>query len=134
MTAPFICFRVVTRGDYRQLVHNNVRKHLKVCSALGLRNYIIEVVTEKGLGLDNYNHPKVIETIIPIEYEPKNGAIFKARALEYCLEDSHNRLADNDWIVHLDEETVMTEASVCGIVNFVCLGTHDFGQGLITYA
>ncbi|CAG2172902.1 unnamed protein product [Oppiella nova] len=134
LTAPFICFRVVTRGDYRQLVRNNVRKHLNVCSAVGLRNYIVEVVTEKGLGLGDCNHPKVVETVLPIQYRPKSGAIFKARVLQYCLERRHNRLADNDWIVHLDEETVMTEASVCGIMNFVCDGTHDFGQGLITYA
>ncbi|CAG2174548.1 unnamed protein product, partial [Oppiella nova] len=134
LTAPFICFRGVTRGDYRQLVRNNVGKHLKVCSAVGLRNYCIEVVTEKGLGLDRYNHPKVIETIVPVQYTPANGAIFKARALQYGLEAGHNRLAADDWIVHLDEETVMTEASVAGIVNFVCDGRHDFGQGVITYA
>ncbi|GMR44622.1 hypothetical protein PMAYCL1PPCAC_14817, partial [Pristionchus mayeri] len=39
-----------------------------------------------------------------------------------------------DWIVHLDEETLLTRNSVCGIVNFVSDGVHDFGQGVITYA
>jgi len=36
--------------------------------------------------------------------------------------------------VHLDEETILTEGSVNGIVNFVCDGRHKFGQGVITYA
>ena len=37
-------------------------------------------------------------------------------------------------MVHLDEETILTEGSVNGIVNFVCDGKHQFGQGMITYA
>ncbi|CAG2120286.1 unnamed protein product, partial [Medioppia subpectinata] len=54
------------------------------------------------------------------------------RTLQYRLDT--NDLADTDWIVHSDEETVMTEQSVREIVNFVADGRHDFGQGLITYA
>ncbi|PSN37675.1 Beta-1 [Blattella germanica] len=49
-------------------------------------------------------------------------------------EDGVNILADTDWIVHLDEETLLTENSVRGILNFVLDGKHHFGQGLITYA
>ena len=44
-----------------------------------------------------------------------------------------NTLKDTDWIVHLDEETILTEGSVKGIVNFICEGQHQFGQGVITY-
>jgi len=40
----------------------------------------------------------------------------------------------NDWIVHLDEETLLTENSVHGILNFVSNGSRDFGQGLVVYA
>ncbi len=45
-----------------------------------------------------------------------------------------NVLGDEDWIVHLDEETLLTESSVRGIMNFITEGQHSFGQGLITYA
>ena len=45
-----------------------------------------------------------------------------------------SRLSDDDWVVHLDEETLLTENSVRGILNFVSDGRHDFGQGLVTYA
>lgn len=45
-----------------------------------------------------------------------------------------NVLADQDWIVHLDEETVLTDNAVRGILNFVFDGKYSFGQGLITYA
>lgn len=58
----------------------------------------------------------------------------QARALQYCLEADVNILGDNDWIVHLDEETLLTSRSIHGIMNFVSDGRHQFGQGLITYA
>ena len=44
-----------------------------------------------------------------------------------------NMLKDDDWIVHLDEETNLTEDSVIGIMNFISEGKHEFGQGVITY-
>ena len=45
-----------------------------------------------------------------------------------------NELKCDDWIVHLDEETLLTESCVNGIVNFIREGKYDFGQGVITYA
>ena len=33
--------------------------------------------------------------------------------------------------MHLDEETLLTEASVRGILNFITAGKHSFGQGKI---
>lgn len=43
-------------------------------------------------------------------------------------------MKDEDWIVHLDEETILTVNSIKGIINFVISGKHQFGQGMITYA
>ncbi|XP_063233132.1 beta-1,4-mannosyltransferase egh [Bacillus rossius redtenbacheri] len=130
--APFICIRIVTRGDYPQLVKANVSRNMATCTQAGLENFIIEVVTDKSLGLPERR--RVREVVVPPRYRPKSGALFKARALQYCLEDGVNILADSDWIVHLDEETLLTENSVRGILNFVLDGKHHFGQGLITYA
>ncbi|CAH0396223.1 unnamed protein product [Bemisia tabaci] len=113
LLAPFICIRIVTRGDYPQLVRANV-------------------VTDKAIGLPSHN--RVRETVVPPHYRTKSGALYKARALQYCLEEGVNMLSDSDWIVHLDEETLLTENSVRGILNFVISGRHHFGQGLITYA
>ena len=44
-----------------------------------------------------------------------------------------NILSDEDWIVHLDEETILTEDSVKGVFNFAAKGQFQFGQGVITY-
>lgn len=132
LLAPFLCIRIVTRGDYPKLVRANVTRNMTLCTEAGLENFIIEVVTDKAVGLTP--HRRVREVVVPPSYRPKSGALFKARALQYCLEDGVNILADTDWIVHLDEETLLTENSVRGILNFVLDGKHHFGQGLITYA
>jgi len=124
---------VVTRGDYPQLVKNNVLKNIETCLKSGLENFIVDVVTDKPLNLEPINR-RVREVVVPKVYKPKSGALFKARALQYCLEDGVNYLSDTDWIVHLDEETLLTENSVRGVLNFVLDGKHQFGQGLITYA
>jgi len=99
---------------------------------LGLENFIIEVVTDKSVGLPV--HRRIREVVVPKSYKTKTGALFKSRALQFCLEDNVNILADCDWIVHLDEETLLTENSIRGVLNFVLDGKHQFGQGLITYA
>ena len=132
LLAPFICIRVVTRGDFPNLVKDNVSRNLNMCIDVGMENFMIEVVTDKAINLSK--HRRVREVVVPAEYKTKTGALFKARALQYCLEDNVNILADTDWIVHLDEETLLTENSVRGILNFVLDGQHQFGQGLITYA
>uniref|UniRef100_A0A182IWH4 Glycosyltransferase 2-like domain-containing protein n=1 Tax=Anopheles atroparvus TaxID=41427 RepID=A0A182IWH4_ANOAO len=132
LLAPFICIRIVTRGDYSELVKSNVLRNMNTCLDTGLENFLIEVVTDKPIGLPK--HRRTREIVVPKEYQTKSGALFKARALQYCLEDSVNVLNNTDWVVHLDEETLLTENSVRGIINFVLDGKHPFGQGLITYA
>lgn len=132
LLAPFICIRVVTRGDYPQLVRNNVARNLSKCAEAGLENFQIEVVSDKPMELAS--HRRLRQVVVPPSYKTSSGALFKARALQYCLENSVNELAGHDWIVHLDEETLLTDNSIRGILNFVLDGKHQFGQGLITYA
>ena len=124
---------MVTRGDFPELVRNNVQRNVNICLNAGLENFVVEVVTDKSVNLPT-SSSRVREVVIPPDYKTRSGALFKARALQYCLEDDVNVLNDQDWIVHMDEETLLTDGSVNGIVNFVCDGQHQFGQGLITYA
>ena len=145
---------MVTKGDYPELVRNNVQRNVNTCLDVGLENFFLQVATDKSISLSSSKHAH--ELVVPDAYQTKSGAMFKARALQYCLEDKviqtkivvfvlintkHcvffpkvNQLGDNDWIVHLDEETILTPSSVKGIINFVTSGKHQFGQGMITYA
>ncbi|GMT22721.1 hypothetical protein PFISCL1PPCAC_14018, partial [Pristionchus fissidentatus] len=132
LLSPFVCFRVVTRGLYPRLVKENIILNMETCKNAGMANFMFEIVTDNRLNLPAMQ--LVREIVVPPSYETKSGALFKARALQYCLEEEVNRLQDSDWVVHLDEETLLTTNSVCGILNFVEDGKHQFGQGVITYA
>nr|CAG4651019.1 EOG090X07AI [Simocephalus serrulatus] len=130
--SPFLCFRVVTKGDFPELVRNNIQRNVETCQEAGLENFLLEVVTDKSIHLVTSKF--VREVVVPEDYVTKSGALYKARALQYCLEKEVNVLSDEDWIVHLDEETLLTVGCLKGIVNFVCEGKYQFGQGVITYA
>ncbi|CAI2348406.1 unnamed protein product [Caenorhabditis sp. 36 PRJEB53466] len=132
LLSPFVCFRVVTKGNFPLLVKENIETNMKTCFEAGMENFIFEVVTDKAINLPS--NPRVREVVVPTAYRTKSGAKFKARALQYCLEDDVNILQPTDWIVHLDEETLLTTNAICGILNFCEDGKHQFGQGVITYA
>lgn len=132
LISPVICFRVVTRGDYPELIKLNLQRNLKTCFDAGLEHFFIEVVSDKVLNLKP--HRRVRELVVPESYKTSSEALYKSRALQFCLEPTNNLLADDDWIVHLDEETLLTVNSIKGILNFAMDGQHQLGQGLITYA
>lgn len=132
MSLPFICFRVVTKGKYPHLVNRTAEKNIKTCQEVGLHHYQFEIVTDSSIGLPNDSC--IREVVVPSTYSTTNGSLNKARALQFSLEEEVNILSDNDWIVHLDEETVLTESSVIGIANFIHENIYSFGQGVIIYS
>lgn len=131
VATPVICFRVVTKGDFPQLVRSNISTNLKICQEAGLEHFTFEVVTDKSVSL--VTSKRVREVVVPDDYVTKSGALYKSRALQYCLEKEVNVLNDEDWIVHLDEETLLTIGCLKGIENFIYEGKYQFGQGVITY-
>lgn len=76
---------MVTRGDYPELVRNNVQRNINTCLDTGLENFTVEVVSEKSIFLTSSLHCH--EVIVPENYKTRSGAMFKARALQYCIED-----------------------------------------------
>ncbi|XP_074592913.1 beta-1,4-mannosyltransferase egh-like [Brevipalpus obovatus] len=131
--APSLCFRIVTRGYYPDLVSRNVLRNLEMCLQEKLGDFAIEVITDNPIdGL--LEHSKVKEFVVPSEYQTCKGSLFKSRALQYALEKDTRLLKDYDYIVHLDEETLLTRNSIHGILNFTTDGKHPIGQGVITYA
>jgi egghead protein (zeste-white 4 protein) len=134
LLGPQIRIRVVTRGDYPELVRTNVKRNLETCAKVGLNNFQIEIVTDKPISISGLPTNMVREVVVPNDYRTKTGALYKSRALQYALEPDVNQLSSEDYIVHLDEETLLTENSVRGILNFVHANEYDIGQGLITYA
>ncbi|KAL4226308.1 Glycosyl transferase group 2 [Mactra antiquata] len=132
-SAPFLCFRTVTRGDYPDYVRRNAIANRDKCLKLGIKNFIIEIVSDKDINVPD-TEDMIREIVVPKSYTTKNNTLYKARALNYCLEGHVNTLASNDWIVHLDEETLVTDSSLHGILHFITETDADIGQGPISYA
>lgn len=90
-------------------------------------NYIIEAVTDMPVsaGADNY-------IVVPPDYRTRKGAKYKARALHYA---TRNRKAGkHTWLVHMDEESVITAEALRGIAKFIGNGSIlRIGQGEIQY-
>ncbi|CEL99845.1 unnamed protein product [Vitrella brassicaformis CCMP3155] len=139
-----ICFRVVTRGDSRELVRQICQTNKRLLMSLSQEDKLrtrwrIEVVTDKPIGIREVlqDYTNIREIVVPTEFKSAHNTKYKARALHYANEASD--LGPNDWIVHLDEETLLAESSVIGIIRHV--NEHTFldahkkriGQGVIVY-
>ena len=131
LDVPFICFRVVTKGSYPKLVRDNTYQNIELCRKVGLKSFKFEIVTDNTINIKKERD--ICETIVPDSYKTKNGSLYKARALQYSLESKVNGLSNNDWVVHLDEETRLTNDVIFGILDFMKTSA-DVGQGVIVYA
>src|SRR3712207_3004260 len=98
--------------------------------------YVIEVVIEEVARLDLLPAGEDISYIVvPKVYQTPNRSLYKARALQYALENS--TIPDDAWLVHLDEETQPTRSGIKGIARMIAeeevSGKLRVGQGAILY-
>lgn len=130
--SPFICFRLVTKGTNVNLIKSNVKRNLATCESISLNNCLFEIITENDINFEK--HMRIREVVVPESYITVNRSTGKARCLQYSLLEEINVLSYNDWVVHLDEETVLTDSALIGILNFINEEQYFIGQGVITYA
>lgn len=126
-----ICFRVVTRGTFPDLVKTNLDINMSILKQYPGLKYTYEIVTDISIGLGNVKKSHVYEVVVPNGYVTKNNARYKARALQYAIESNVSRLEDEDLIVHLDEESLLTKSCVDGIIDFGKANKHHIGQGWV---
>ncbi len=137
----------VTKGVNQEALYRAVKEAQWV---LDLNNvsYIIEVVSDDQIAEEKRivatNGP-VYYYVVPDGYQTKTKVKYKARALQYLLEKRTSRLMvqkewniNNVWVLHLDEESVLTQQAVMGIGNFIKKHSlHNsegaIGQGEILY-
>lgn len=90
--------------------------------------YRIEAITDMpvNVGADDYH-------LVPKDYCTTHGAKYKARALHYATE--RRQFNRDTWVLHLDEESVITEQLVHGIAKFLSSTDNiiTIGQGEIKY-
>jgi egghead protein (zeste-white 4 protein) len=138
--ASTLYFRYVTRGQNPKLVADNVERAYHLLQRILPNQWVVEVVTDIAFSLA-IDDPRVKMIVVPDNYETANGTRFKARSLHYAL--SVSTAQDEDWIIHLDEETRFDEETVRAIYHFavgecraVMAGKRPYariGQGVILY-
>ena len=121
----------VSRGDNEVALRRAITASRLILEDMGV-NYKIEAITDMDVevGAD-------INVRVPDNYQTEKGAKFKARALHYAINFRHqlDRFTRDDWILHLDEESLVTPEVVRGIAAYIepDNAIYSIGQGEIKY-
>jgi hypothetical protein len=135
----------VSRGNQPEVLHRATSQTRAVLDEYGV-DYTLEVVTDMEIAEENRlvsAGGNVLYYVVPADYQTPRGARYKARALQYLLEQRTIRLEgseewQNVWVLHMDEESLATPECVYGIHEFI--NKYDLkktagaiGQGEILY-
>jgi beta-1,4-mannosyltransferase len=126
---PTLYIRYVTRGNNQKIIEESVNSTLAITEKYD--NIIIEVATDCDVLSQEVKDRGVIELTVPDDYETEHETIYKARALQYALE--HSNAKSDDFILHMDEESHLTERALMGIYQHMYQKPDNIGQGMITY-
>lgn len=94
-----LCIRVASKGLSPDVLQSSVAENHRICQKFGIDHHI-EIATE--CDLSTYRWPKtakIVKSIVPDDYKTSQGAIAKARALHYCIENNFGHLEPDDWII-----------------------------------
>ncbi|MFZ8801297.1 MAG: hypothetical protein ACO2ON_03950, partial [Candidatus Nanopusillus sp.] len=122
-----VIFQITTRGFNVDALKRSVES-IKYWAPKYIKNYEIWIVTEPdaNLEIDNIKNVKIIK--VPYDFSTKNGAKYKARALEYAKELRKDYDHENTWIYFLDEESIVGEDTILGIIDFIENKRGEIGQ------
>ena len=129
----------VSRGDNARALARSIGATETLLTTLGV-HHRIDVVTDFPVAdIISPNGSNVTFHLVPVGYATLNQAKWKARALHYVVEqhrdDVHLIDSTHTWVLHLDEESQLTESSVAGIAEFITKpdNANRIGQGEIKY-
>lgn len=112
----------VSQGFHRDILKNSVSRAHSILSSLGVTFQIEVVVDSVALSEDPwFESYECVVVDVPRSFATSSGAKFKARALCYAAEVRKTRFSDEAhvWILHCDEDTLLTPQAVYGIHSFL---------------
>lgn len=117
----------VSRGDNAIALTRAIAATKLILEDMGVQ-YWIEAVTDMPVSVGADTH-----YLVPKRYQTKHGAKYKARALHYAAQQ--RRTTRRDFILHMDEESVLTPEVIIGIDKFIHSDRSlmRIGQGEIKY-
>ncbi|MBY0538336.1 glycosyltransferase family 2 protein [Patescibacteria group bacterium] len=129
----------VSRGDNAQALARSIASTEILLQKMNV-HHRIDVVTDMPVAEFISGPDSAVRFhLVPEGYVTLNQAKWKARALHYVVEQHQqdDDLFDTDhtWVLHLDEESQMTESVVAGIGEFISNpeNQNKIGQGEIKY-
>ena len=128
----------VSRGDNHEALGRSLHDSIRVLNYYKV-NYQIDVVTDLPVSDKLERYLKSHFHVVPHAYFTKRYARYKARALHYLVEQHARMKFDlkyrDVWVLHLDEESVLTSESIAGVAKFIDNKNHEstIGQGEIKY-
>lgn len=119
----------VSRGNNHISLANSITKTKQILTYMEV-TFIIEVITDMPLPDPK---PNANYYVVPKEYITRNNSLYKARALHFLVEQ--RSVNDHDWLLHLDEESILTTSAIAGIAQFIKKPENKevIGQGEIKY-
>ena len=124
---PKIIFQVTTKGGI-PIVQKTIDQIQEVCQKIEYTKYEVWVVTDAE---EEFRNCRTI--IVPREYSC--NAVFKGRALQYVVElrSTEKKNTNDIYVFHLDDESVVTEQTVCSILTYLENKPAPITEGLILY-
>ena len=122
-------FQITTIGNMA-IVQESVDNINRICKEVGYDNYKIEVISEVN---ETFNGAVTIT--VPQNYVTANKAKYKARALQYAIEqrEKNNENTADIWIYHLDDESMITKQGLLSILDHADNNREPIAEGLIIY-
>jgi egghead protein (zeste-white 4 protein) len=121
----------VSKGDNSDALLRAIATSKLLLEEAGV-NYMIEAVTDMPVNVGADKH-----LVVPEYYETPHHAKYKARALEFArvIRPTNESLGDDIWILHLDEESIITPEAIEGINHYINQPSNQntIGQGEIKY-
>lgn len=132
--------QITTKGGSVVVVRRGIQYAIRSVEKYPILRHIVsvEVITEDiddKLALDSEFGGAIIPVtvyILPKDYQTPKGTQLKARALHYMVE-IHRKTPRNSYIIHYDEESVLTEDNLARLVRNLLRTPMGISEGSISY-
>jgi egghead protein (zeste-white 4 protein) len=143
-TLPNLKVQITTKGGALPVVERSLSELERILGRQPWLQSVLtaEVITEVPEESEFLEHRfagtrlRVDAVTLPADYETPNGTKLKARALHHLVElrrGGWNRREGRTFIVHFDEETLVTEAHLMVLVDYLSSNPRPVSQGPIVY-
>jgi hypothetical protein len=118
-------FQITTIG-HMEIVQESIDNINRTCKDVGYQNYKVVVVSEV-----NESFSDAVTITVPENYSTLCQAKYKARALQYAIEQREKRGENRDdiWIYHLDDESMVTKQGILSILDHIDNNREPIAEG-----